>query len=156
MLDRDYKIKKVGQVLDDHKKFIESNFDKAEQYFRTIQLGGYAGFFAIWAIVREWVNPITGSVAAIFMLLSVAVFAIWELSKVYALSKSMKWHSLITKSRGEAFLEQQFERFWKDKPSIEFLSVVRPRFLLCSIASAVMALFFLLGSLLHFLGTQVF
>ena len=45
---QEIQLEQERELLRDHQQFVENNFDKAEQCLRSIQLYGYAAFFALW------------------------------------------------------------------------------------------------------------
>ena len=66
------------QQLEAHKSFVESNFDKADQYVKTIQIAGYTAYFAIWGMTRQWLNTSWAKVSILAMTFSATLFALWE------------------------------------------------------------------------------
>lgn len=95
------------EKLENHKKFVEENFDKAEQYFRAIQFGGYAVFFTIWGFTQTWINPFWGSVSALFMICSAIIFSCWEVLKSLIFGKSLKDHASLTTGKIEKFISSR-------------------------------------------------
>src|SRR5690606_34242798 len=82
---RDAKAREVlsteREALKKHKDFVELNFDSAEKHFKTVQLAGYAVFFAVWGFTRQWIPPVAEALAALLMILSASFFVSWELAK---------------------------------------------------------------------------
>lgn len=67
--------------LEVHREFVSANFQSADAYLKTIQLAGYAAYFAIWAIANEWLSPAWSIVSCLLMLLSAGIFLAWEVFK---------------------------------------------------------------------------
>lgn len=113
------------EQLEFHRKFVESNFDKADQYLRTIQLGGYAIFFAVWGITREWLTPFWGSLAAILMIISAAIFIFWEIWKSTLLSLTLQQHAIIASSTIEEFIRTRMSKLIQVQSKITTLAKAR-------------------------------
>jgi hypothetical protein len=103
------------KLFNDHKQFIENNFDKADQYLRTIQLGGYAAFFAVWGLTRDWLVHGWSVIAVLLMLVSATVFVAWEIFKSTLLVRLMKHHASISSGGLEKFVHSRLSTLSEDK-----------------------------------------
>ena len=57
-------------------------YDRAAAYTNLIMLGGYAGGFAIWNFTRDHLTAKTSAWVAIFLLLSITAFILFEIYKM--------------------------------------------------------------------------
>ncbi len=142
------------EQLDFHRKFVESISDKADQYLRTIQLSGYAIFFAVWGITREWLTPFWGSLAAILMIISAATFVIWEIWKSTVLSLALKHHAIIASSPIEAFIRTRMSKLIYVQSSITKLAQARATIWIICVIPAFLSLIILVWQLLKTILNQ--
>lgn len=117
MSARDARLRKEMEeerkLLDAHRDFVEKNFDKADQYLRAIQTGGYAVFFGVWALLREALDPLWGVVAIILMVASATAFVLWEVGRSALLTLALHRHATISAGSLEAFLRsRKFVHRW--------------------------------------------
>jgi hypothetical protein len=96
------------KTLEIHRKFIESTVKDADHYFRVIQLGGYAVFFAVWGFTRDWLSPRVEILSALLMTLSASIFVGWEIYKSTLLALSLKSHASLGESSLEKFIQNRF------------------------------------------------
>jgi hypothetical protein len=107
-------------ILEKHQKFVENNFDKAEQHFRAIQFGGYAVFFAIWGFTKELIDPIWGSIAALSMVISAIIFVVWEVFKSLTFGYALKDHAKVGMKSVEKFISSRMSVLLKDYTPVVF------------------------------------
>jgi hypothetical protein len=101
------------RTLDAHRHFVEQNFDKADQYLRAVQTGGYAVFFAVWGLMREALDPLWGLVAVILMVVSAGTFVLWEVGRSTLLTLALHRHATISAGTLEEFLRsRKFVHGW--------------------------------------------
>ena len=70
-------------VIDIHSKA----YDRATAYTNLIMLGGYAGGFAIWNFTRDHLTATASMWVAIFLLLSLTAFILFEIYKMVLSTK---------------------------------------------------------------------
>jgi hypothetical protein len=145
---------KEREQLDFHRRFVESNFDKADQYLRTIQLSGYAIFFAVWGITREWITPFWGSLAAILMIISAVTFVVWEIWKATLLSLALKNHAIIASSTIEDFVRNRMPKLIQVQSRITKLVQARATIWIICVIPAFLSLIILVLQLLKTLLSQ--
>jgi len=121
-------LEKERQALREHQEFVTNNFDKAEQYLTAIQLGGYAAFFAIWSITKDWIEPAQGSFAALLMLFSATIFIFWVVIKSSILTLSLTTHSSIAAQKLETFLQSRMPGLNREAYAVYLLTKTRPIF----------------------------
>jgi len=136
------------KLLEDIQKFVQDNFEKAEQYLRAMQLGGYAAFFALWSITRDSLSPVWGSLAAVLMLISIVTFVIWEVSKATILTFSLKSYANLAGRRIEEFIKVKVSERTRQESAVMMLAKSRATFWIVSIATALLGVGLLLIQLL--------
>lgn len=117
---------KERSLLEAHRAFVETNLEKADQYLRTIQLAGYAAFFAIWGFSDTYIGDTQAKSALLLMIFSAFVFVGWEIWKATLISLSLKRHASIT-SDAETFARNRFEKVIAKQMTLELQS--RNRFI---------------------------
>lgn len=113
------------EELKTHKEFVELNFDSAEKHFKTVQLAGYAVFFAVWGFTRQWIPPVAEALAALLMILSALFFVSWELAKTSTLAAILRRHASISSQGLDHFLISRSSRFATKSHAISFFSQAR-------------------------------
>lgn len=124
-------------TLGEHRQFIEQNFDKAEQYLRTVQLGWYTVFFAVWGFARESFDPAWAILAVVLMMISAIVFIGWEVWKSTLLTLAMKHHVSISSGGLEKFLRSRMSKLIQKSSSVQSLTKVRAYVWLVCVSTAV-------------------
>lgn len=110
---------KERSLLKEHRAFVETNIEKADQYLRTIQIAGYTAFFAMWGFTQTHIDPTWAKIALLLMILSAIVFIGWEIWKATILSLSLKRHASIT-SDAEIFVRNRMEAVVAKNMTIKF------------------------------------
>lgn len=136
------------EVLREHQGFVENSFDKAEQYFKAIQLGGYAAFFALWSLTKEWLHPIWASIAAVLMIISVSTFVIWEVYKATLVALILKRDASLGTGKLEDFIRTRASKLLEDRSGILALTRSRATVWVVSVLSAAVGTGVLLSQLL--------
>lgn len=136
------------EVLREHQGLVEKSFDKAEQYFKAIQLGGYAAFFALWSLTKEWLHPIWASIAAVLMIISVSTFVIWEVYKATLLALILKRDASLGTGKLEDFIRTRASKLLEDRSGILALTRSRATVWVVSVLSAAVGTGVLLSQLL--------
>lgn len=99
------KLNKEQNNLNNHRKFVEDTVEKADQYLKTIQLAGYAAFFAAWGFTCHSLPSSAEAVAAILMIFSATLFIAWEIFKASILVILLRSHAQLGTSRIEEFVQ---------------------------------------------------
>ena len=74
---------KVANALADaQQKMVTVSYDKAASYTTVIIFGGYAGFFAIWQLSKEYLTKPQVLWSALLILVSLLVFVMFEVYKM--------------------------------------------------------------------------
>lgn len=140
------------EVLSEHQRFVENSFDKAEQYFKAIQLGGYAAFFALWSLTKEWLHPIWASTAAVLMIVSTTTFVIWEVYRSTLLALILKRNASLSTGKLEDFVRTRLPNLLEERSGILSLTRSRATVWLISVLSAAVGTGVLLWQLLGTIG----
>ena len=90
--------------LDTQRDFIESSYEKVEQYFRTIQLAGYAAFFGLWSLSKDYLPEKYALYSLLLMIVSALVFMFWEILKSSIITLAIKDHAKIGSNSIENFI----------------------------------------------------
>jgi len=92
---------KEDKLVDDELAVQSALFDKSSSYNNVVLTLGYAGFFSIWSIVNESLNPVQNAWVGVLLGSSLFVFVVWTLLNSVFLTFTV---------RGRAKLfEQEFE-----------------------------------------------
>lgn len=117
--------KKEQENLVEHREFVFTTLENAERYFKTIQLAGYAAFFAIWAFTKQWLDAHLAVWAALLMTLSATIFVIWEVARASFLTVALKTHGQLAASKLERFIEVRGQKFGGPSRAIKIIAAWR-------------------------------
>jgi hypothetical protein len=131
--------------LAEHQNFIEVNFDNADRYLKTIQLAGYALFFAVWGFTREWLIPEVEAVAAILMVVSAVIFVSWEIAKASVLVALLRKHAKIGLSNLDTFILGRSDNFSSRRRAVAWFAATRVWVWWSCVIPAAIAVVLLLG-----------
>jgi hypothetical protein len=134
----------VQNLLNEHKDFVENNFEKADQYIKGIQLAGYIAFFAVLGLVREYIDPYWGVFSIVLMVISVIFFVGWEIYRSTLLILALKRHDNINKSGLEQFILKRSSPFVESRLTVSALVKNRANVWLLCVLSACLSLGILL------------
>jgi hypothetical protein len=81
--------RQAEELIEAQTKVVSAAYDKAAAYTNLIILAAYAGFFGLWQLAREYITQEQALWAALSMLVSVAVFVLFEVWKMYLSSRSL-------------------------------------------------------------------
>ncbi|MCK5617217.1 hypothetical protein KAR91_85930 [Candidatus Pacearchaeota archaeon] len=146
---------KEREILNEHKDFVKNSFDKADQYLKTIQLGGYTAFFAVWGMTQKWIDPFWATLSVIFMLSSATVFIVWEIYRATLLTLVLKHHAKFVTGRIEQFLNTRMATLIKERTSVQSLIQSRAKIWLLCVSTAGVSLALLFWQLLNFLSSKL-
>lgn len=118
------------EMLDSQIKLASALYDKSIAYTNLVIMAGYAGFFGLWSVTKNNLTPKQVLWSALFMVISLSSFVLFEVGKMifnscFMLSRNcalnrlpnaqsiddqiniLNEHDKTTKSRGV-----KFTRFW--------------------------------------------
>ena len=97
---------RLNLAVETQTKIISEGFEKATNYTNLIIVAGYAGFFALWQMTREYLNRDQVLISALLMMVSIIVFIVFEIYK--ALNTSIvlwKYSQLFTNTNNISSVE---------------------------------------------------
>jgi hypothetical protein len=80
----------VERVINHQIRITEKTYDRAVAYTNLVIVAGYAGFFGLWQITKDYLCPREVVWAALFMSTSIFIFVIFEVAKTYYVSRRIK------------------------------------------------------------------
>ncbi len=69
-------------TIDKQKEFLENAYNRAMAYTNLIMIGGYAGFFALWGLTKEYLSKGQVFWSALLILISIVFFMSFEIYKM--------------------------------------------------------------------------
>jgi hypothetical protein len=70
------------EIVDTYIKIISASYDKAVTYMNVIIIAGYAGFFALWSLSKQYLTSTQARWAALSMLVSICTVVFFEVYKM--------------------------------------------------------------------------
>lgn len=77
------------QVIEMHMKVLSAAYEKTTAYTNLITVAGYAGFFALWQVTKDYLSRNQVLWAALLLLTSLTVFVLFEVYKAYYSSRTL-------------------------------------------------------------------
>ena len=81
--------RRVNEFIEIQMKVISASYEKAMAYTNLIIVAGYAGFFALWQITKDFLSRNQVLSSALLMLISVVLFVVFEIYKAYYSSRRL-------------------------------------------------------------------
>ena len=81
--------KLAAQIGEAQEKLLTTSFDKAATYTTVIIFGGYAGFFALWQLSKDYLSKEQALWSALLILISLLSFVLFEVAKMILVTKSV-------------------------------------------------------------------
>ena len=81
--------KMANQIAEAQQKLVNVSYDKAATYTTVIIFGGYAGFFGIWQLTKEYLSKDQALWSALLILASLLSFVLFEVIKMILVTKSV-------------------------------------------------------------------
>ena len=78
------------EIADAQEKLVTFSYDKAATYTSVIIFGGYAGFFAIWQLTKEYFSKQQALWAALLILVSLFSFIAFEVTKMIIVTRQVQ------------------------------------------------------------------
>lgn len=97
MVEREQQ-RQAAAVIEAQTKVLSSVFDKSAAYTNLIVLAGYAGFFGLWQLTKEYVTADIARLSALFMLVSVVTFVAFEVVKMVVIQHNIMEKAKVLKS----------------------------------------------------------
>lgn len=83
----------ADQIAEAQQNLISISYDKAATYTAVIIFGGYAGFFAIWQLSKEYLSKQQTLGSALLILVSMLSFVLFEVYKMIFVTRSILTHA---------------------------------------------------------------
>jgi hypothetical protein len=81
--------KLAADIADAQQKLTTVSYDKAAAYTTVIIFGGYAGFFAIWQLSKEYLSKGQTLWSSLLILISLLSFVLFEVLKMILVTRSV-------------------------------------------------------------------
>jgi len=81
--------KMANRIAEAQQKLVNVSYDKAATYTTVIIFGGYAGFFGIWQLTKEYLSKDQALWSALLILASLLSFVLFEVIKMILVTKSV-------------------------------------------------------------------
>jgi hypothetical protein len=82
--------RQIDLIVDTQVRIITSAYDKANAYTNLIIIAGYAGFFALWQMTKDYLGRKQALLSALFILVSLIVFIVFEIYKAHFTSRVLR------------------------------------------------------------------
>lgn len=79
----------AAQIAEAQQKLVTTSYDKAATYTTVIIFGGYAGFFALWQLSKDYLSKDQALWSALFILVSLLSFVLFEVVKMILVTRSV-------------------------------------------------------------------
>ena len=76
------------KIADAQQKLVTVTYDKAAAYTTIIIFGGYAGFFALWQLTKDFLSKPQALWAALLILVSLIAFVLFEVVKMILVTRA--------------------------------------------------------------------
>lgn len=82
--------RQIELAVDSYVRIVAGIYDKANTYTNLIMIAGYAGFFALWQMTKDYLGRKQTLSSALLMLISVVVFVVFEIYKAHYTSRILR------------------------------------------------------------------
>lgn len=76
------------EIAEAQRKIITITFDRAATYTVVVIFGGYAGYFAIWQLSKDYLSRAEALWAALLILVSLLFFVLFEVFKMVSITRT--------------------------------------------------------------------
>ena len=85
---KEQRAKVAAEIAEAQSKLIATSYDKAASYTTVIIFGGYAGFFAIWQLSKQYLSKGQTLWSALLILISLLAFVLFEVFKMVLVTRA--------------------------------------------------------------------
>ncbi|HMJ50395.1 MAG TPA: hypothetical protein VK440_07510 [Burkholderiales bacterium] len=82
-----------NDIIERQIKIVSAMYDKAVAYTNVIVIAGYAGFFGLWALTKQYLTSTQARLAALFMLASICAFVFFEVYKMVVSTRELLYRA---------------------------------------------------------------
>jgi hypothetical protein len=79
----------ADRIAEAQQKLLTTSFDKAAVYTTVIIFGGYAGFFALWQLTKDYLSKDQALWSALLILVSMLAFILFEVFKMIVVTRAV-------------------------------------------------------------------
>lgn len=90
--------RQAAEISDAQLKVVTATFDKAAAYSNLMLLAGYAGFFGLWQLTKDYLSKPQALWSAVLVLFSLAAFVIFEVVKMIIIHKGVMAQAAVLRS----------------------------------------------------------
>jgi len=94
------------EVVEFYTSILSKTYDKASTYTNIIIMAGYALFFTFWAQVKDEVAAVDARLSAVYVLISVLIFLVWEIFSMIRGALNLKNLNGLTNVPADKFRDQ--------------------------------------------------
>jgi len=81
--------KLANDIIESQIKIVSASYDKAVTYTNIVVIGGYASFFGLWSLTKQYLTATQALWAALIMLASVCTFVFFEVYKMIITTRAL-------------------------------------------------------------------
>jgi Sec-independent protein secretion pathway component TatC len=134
------------EFLDKLAEYFSRQFESSMYYTNIIIGGGYAAFFGVWGIIKDLLTNFDKVYSVLFMSASLLLFIIWEIIKMIYSSISFNKIGKALQKTSDTF----FQKMKQQEKTELFMMQLWPWFLIPTIVSGIVGIYFLFPSLIKF------
>jgi len=147
----------IDVFIETHVKILSAAYDKAVAYTNLVIVAGYAGLFALWHLTNEHLSKKQALWSALFLLISLTVFVLFEVYKAFYTGTMLRGYvDIVNDPKNQSSLAKMIAEIdtYKIKDQKRGLRFVRGWLIafmvttVTGVASAVILLYALVKSLL--------
>ena len=95
----------IDLFIESQLKLMSETFEKSTNYTNLLLVAGYAGFFALWQVTREFLSKGQVLWSALLMLISIVIFIVYEIFRsLYTTAYLHTYYRTISKPEVKASL----------------------------------------------------
>lgn len=98
---KEQQAKVAHQIAEAQLRLITVAYDRAASYTTVIIFGGYAGFFAIWQLSKDYLSKGQALWSALLIMISLLSFILFEVIKMVMVSRSIFKKVAVLNTRSE-------------------------------------------------------
>lgn len=93
--------RQIELIVDSQIRIITGAYNQASAYTNLIIIAGYAGFFALWQMTKDYLGRKQTLFSALLMLFSVLIFMLFEVYKAHYSSRVLRDYQNAVQNREE-------------------------------------------------------
>lgn len=93
--------------LEDLLNYFEKLHERSLSYTNLVIGAGYAGYFALWSLARDYILPPLARISLFAMSVSLAIFVLFEIAKMMSISRSIMAVTRLGEARHSSSAERE-------------------------------------------------